>query len=157
MSTRLDIAFATHQCACFCTDSKLSHEQAVKRICCYLAGTPDKGLLFTPDPTQSLHCFMDADFAGLWNVGDSQDPISVMLQTGFVLVYSGCPLLWLSKLQTEVALSTTEAEYIALSQSLCDVIPLLGLLAELQGFSLLLLNRHSFHAPFLKTIQGLLP
>ena len=132
MSTRPDIAFATHQCARFCTDPKLSHEQAVKRICRYLAGTPDKGLLFTPDPTQSLHCFVDADFAGLWNVGDSQDPISVMSRTGFVLFYGGCPLLWLSKLQTEVALSTTEAEYIALSQSLRDVIPLLGLLAELQ-------------------------
>ena len=123
----------------------------------YLAGTPDKGLLITPDPTQSLYCFVDADFADLWNIGDSQDPISVMLRIGFVLFYSGCPLLWLSKLQTKVALSTTEAEYIALSQSLCDVIPLLGLLAEHQGFSLLLLNRHSFHASFLKTIQGLLP
>ena len=33
MSTCLDIAFATHQCACFCTDPKLSHEQAVKCIC----------------------------------------------------------------------------------------------------------------------------
>ena len=71
MSTRPDIAFATHQCVCFCTDPKLSHEQAVKCICCYLAGTPNKGLLFTPDPTQALHCFVDADFAGLWNVGDS--------------------------------------------------------------------------------------
>ena len=33
MSTCLDIAFATHQCACFCTNPKLSHEQAVKCIC----------------------------------------------------------------------------------------------------------------------------
>ena len=52
--------------------------------------------------------------------------------TGFVLFYGGSPLLWLSKLQTKVALSTAEAEYIALSQSLHDVIPLFGLLAELQ-------------------------
>jgi hypothetical protein len=131
-STRPDIAFATHQCARFCNNPMLSHEQAVKRICRYLAGTKDKGILFTPDPTQSLHCYVDADFAGLWNVGDSQDPISVMSRTGFVICYGGCPILWLSKLQTEVALSTTEAEYIALSQSLRDAIPLLGLLAELR-------------------------
>ena len=84
---------------------------------------------------------MDAYVAGLWNVGDSQDPIFVMLCTGFVLFYGGCPLLWLSKCQTEVALSTTDAEYIALSQSLCDVIPLLGLLAELQKFFILAIQQ----------------
>lgn len=108
----------------------LSHEHAVKHLCQYLAGNSDKGLLFTPDPNQSLHCYVYADFAGLWNVGNSQDPISVMSCTGFVIFYGGCPLLWLSKLQSEVALSTTEAEYIALSQSLHDIIPLISLFAE---------------------------
>ena len=79
-----------------------------------------------------FHCYVDADFAGLWNYGDAQDPVSVMSRTGYMIHYAGCPLVWLSKLQTEVALSTTEAEYIALSQSLCDVLPLLNLLKELQ-------------------------
>ena len=49
-------------------------------------------MIFFPDLTQSLHCFVDADFAGLWNVGDAQDPISVMSRTGFVICYAACPL-----------------------------------------------------------------
>jgi len=46
-------------------------------------------------------------------------------------MYVGCPIIWVSKLETEVALSTTEAEYIALSQAMRDLIPLLGILEEL--------------------------
>ena len=46
-------------------------------------------------------------------------------------MYANCPILWVSHLQTEIALSTAEAEYIALSQSLRDVIPLITLLKEI--------------------------
>jgi hypothetical protein len=52
---------------------------------------------------------------------------------GLVICFAGCSIFWLSKkLQSEVALSTTEAEYIALSHSLRNVIPLLNILVELQ-------------------------
>jgi len=47
-------------------------------------------------------------------------------------MFCGTPLLWCSKLQTEVALSTVEAEYIALSQSMRDLLPTQQLLKELQ-------------------------
>jgi hypothetical protein len=46
-------------------------------------------------------------------------------------MFANCPLLWASKLQTEVALSTTEAEYIALSQAMRDLIPLRALLQDI--------------------------
>ena len=49
-------------------------------------------------------------------------------------MYGGCPLIWASKLKTEVALSTMEAEYISLSQDLCNVIPLMGLMKEMKQF-----------------------
>jgi hypothetical protein len=49
-------------------------------------------------------------------------------------MYASCPLVWVSKLQTEAALSTTEAEYIALSQAMQELIPLLGFLEELTPF-----------------------
>jgi len=47
-------------------------------------------------------------------------------------MFCGTPLLWVSKLQTEVALSTVEAEYITLSQSMRDLLPTQQLLQELQ-------------------------
>jgi hypothetical protein len=46
-------------------------------------------------------------------------------------MYANCPILSVSRLQTEIALSTAEAEYIALSQSLRDIIPLITLLKEI--------------------------
>ena len=47
-------------------------------------------------------------------------------------MYAGCPIHWVSKLQTEIALSTAEAEYIAFSESLREVIPLMSMVKELQ-------------------------
>lgn len=74
---------------------------------------------------------MDADFAGGWNVAEASEASSVYSRTGYVIMYAGCPVHWLSKLQTEVALSTTESEYIALSQAMRDVIPMIDLLKEI--------------------------
>jgi len=49
---------------------------------------------------------------------------------GFVLVLGGCLLFWSSKLQTEITLSTTEVEYIALSQAMQALLPMRSLLKE---------------------------
>jgi hypothetical protein len=46
--------------------------------------------------------------------------------------YGGCPIIWASQLQSEIALSTTEAEYLALSTALRNTIPLMRLLNELK-------------------------
>ena len=87
----------------------------------YLVGTSDKGLIFTPTKDTkdiTLDMYVDADFAGMWNAtADCQDPIRVKSRTGYLLLLAGCPLLWSSKLQTEIATSTLEAEFIALSMS----------------------------------------
>ena len=45
-------------------------------------------------------------------------------------MYAGCPVLWYSKLQTQIALSTAEAEYIALIQAIHDVIPFMEIMKE---------------------------
>ena len=132
-TSRPELAMATHQAARFCLDPRLSHERAVHRVGKYLLGTRDKGVIFKPDHTKGLECFVDADFAGGWHKADANNADSVMSRTGYVLMYAGCPLTWCSKLQTEVALSTTEAEYIALSQALRDVIPLIQLLKEVNN------------------------
>ena len=129
-STRPDISMATHQCARFNNDPKLSHERSIRRICKYLLGTQDRGLVFKPDISKGIECFVDADFSGNWNAIDSEDPENVLSRTGYIIYYGRCPIHWVSKLQTEIALSTTESEYIALAQSMRDVIPLMNLLEE---------------------------
>ena len=130
-STRPDILFAVHQCAKFNSCPKRVHEEAVKRIGRYLKGTADRGTILTPNDTHKLDFFVDANFAGGFNHEISDDMSSVLSRTGYSITYSGCPLLCVSKMHTEIALSTTEAEYIALSQSIRDLIPLRSILIDL--------------------------
>ena len=131
--SRPDISYAVHQCARYSQNPKVEHSQAVKRIGRYLLGTMDKGIVYAPDST-SLTCYCDASFSGEWDKEIAEfQPATAKSRTGFVIMYSRCPIIWSSKLQTEIALSTTEAEYVALSQSLREVLPTLSLLKELNS------------------------
>jgi hypothetical protein len=67
----------------------------------------------------------------MWNEDTSDEPYSVKSCTGYVILFANCPVIWTSKLQTEITLSTMEAEYIALSQAMRDLIPMRTLLSEL--------------------------
>ena len=78
-----------------------------------------------------LDCYADADFAGLYDSEDHQDPTCVKSRTGYVILLGGCPITWSSKLQTKIALSTLEAEYIALSFSMRELLPQRELLQEI--------------------------
>jgi hypothetical protein len=132
MSSCPDIALAVHQCARFSTCPMRVHEIAICHICRYLQATSTKGLILHPTlHHHNLDCFVDADFAGLWTENSSSEVTSVKSRTGYVILFANCPVLWVSKLQTEVSLSTTEAEYIALSQAMWDLIPMKALLTEL--------------------------
>ena len=123
-NTRPDIAYAVHQAARFSHAPRHSHAIAVRRILRYLQKTKTMGLLLKPTNTQRVDCYVDADFAGLFAVENNQDPISVKSRTGYVVLYKGSPLLWVSKMQTQIALSTMEAEYVALSQAMRYLIPI---------------------------------
>ena len=48
-------------------------------------------------------------------------------------MYAGCPILWFSRLQQEISLSTTEAEYIALSTAAREILPMRDLLIEISS------------------------
>jgi len=127
-----DIAFAVHQCARFSHAPKQTqHALAIKAIGRYLIRTRDKGLILSPSGDLGVDCYVDADFAGLWLHEDDQNPLSVKSRTGYLITIGGCPLTWTSKLQTEVALSTMEAEYIALSHSMRELIPIRALVQEM--------------------------
>jgi hypothetical protein len=132
-NTRPEISMAVHQCARFSNDPKLSHEKAIKRIAKYLLSSPTRGLVYKPDPSLGLECYVDADFAGGWNQADADNADNLMSRTGYVIMYAGCPIVWSSRLQTEIALSTAEAEYIALSTALRQLIPMMHILTEISG------------------------
>ena len=77
-----------------------------------------------------VDCYADADFAGLWEHENPQDPIFASSRTAFVVTFSNCPILWVSKIQTEIALSTLHSDYMALSHSVRALLPLKSLIKE---------------------------
>ena len=135
---RPDISFATHQCARFVADPKRSHARAVQWLGRYLLLSKRKGIRFRADITCGLEVFVHALFAGNWGKEEVRtgDRDTARSRHGYIILYYGCPLIWKSQLQTEIALSSTESEYTGLSYALCEAIPLMTLLEELkeQGF-----------------------
>jgi KUP system potassium uptake protein len=69
---------------------------------------------------------------------------NIYSRTGYVIRYAGCPIYWQSKLQTEISLSTAEAEYIALSQALRETLPMTQLMKEINVIFLLYLLQPKF-------------
>jgi hypothetical protein len=155
MSSRPDIAFAVHQCARFSSCPMRVHEIAVRRICRYLQATATKGYILNPTShNRNLDCYVDADFAGLWTEASSSEATSVKSRTGYVILFANCPVLWVSKLQTEVALSTTEAEYIALSQAMRNIIPMRALLSELTTLTCLTFGTTTTYSTIFEDNKG---
>ena len=85
---------AVHQCARFSNSPMLIHEKAVKRIAKYTSTTTDRGIVFRPDKTKGLEYYADADFAGSWNTEDSNDANNVLSRSGYVIYYTGYPVLF---------------------------------------------------------------
>ena len=102
----------------------------VKRICQYLQGNIYTGLVFNTPKTLVTNCFADADFAGLWGDENPQDPIYAGSRTVFVVTFSNFPLLWVSKQQIDISISTLHYEYVALSHSVKSLLPLKSLIKE---------------------------
>jgi len=124
--SRPDLGFAVSQAARFSFAPKRSHELALIRIGQYLKGTRDKGLIFEPVPVDQLtmDVYVDSDFMGLYGKELRSDPSNVKSRTGYVINLNGCPVVWSSKLQDSIALSTMMAEYYALSTAMREVVPL---------------------------------
>jgi hypothetical protein len=88
---------------------------------------------YDPKRDQSIEVYADADFCGSWNKATApQDISTAKSRTGYIINFVACPIVWTSKLQTQIALSTTEAEYTSLSQSLREAIPLMQLVKEIK-------------------------
>ena len=128
--SRPDIAFSIHRCARFTFAPKANHAEALKRIVRYLIGTKDKGYTLRQPDNINVDCYVDADFVGLWSSENRLHSSSVKSRTGFIILMGGAHISWFSKLQTEIALSTFEAEYVALSTSMHELLPFLDILVE---------------------------
>jgi hypothetical protein len=129
-STRPDISMAVHQAARFSNCPMLTHEKGVMRISRYLIATRDRGIVFRPDMMKGLELYVDADFAGNWKKADKDSPENCLSRTGYIFKYNNCPIVWKSQLQTEICLSSAEAEYVAMSQALRQTLPLIHILKE---------------------------
>ena len=131
--SRSDIAYITHQCARFSIDPKKEHGDAIRWLARYLKATRDKGTILRPDDLRKqLEVYVDADFAGNWDPKETQDRDTARSRHGYYITYAGCPILWKSQLQNEVALSSTESEYTGLSYALRDAIPIMNLFKEMK-------------------------
>ena len=103
--TRPDLAHAVSVLSRYSNNPSQAHVNAVKRVFRYLAGTRNLGI--TVGYSLDLIAFSDSDWAG--------DVDSRRSTTGYIISYGG-PIAWFSRLQPTVALSTCEAEYIAMSE-----------------------------------------
>jgi hypothetical protein len=77
-----------------------------------------------PNKNPSLDAYCDSNFAGVWHQEFVNLRDSCLSSTGFIIVLTGVPIHWSSKLQTKIALSSTEAEYIALSKCYRSLLPM---------------------------------
>ena len=124
--TRPDIAYAVNCAARYMFCAKKSHEEALKRIGRYLKVTCTCGLIINPSlNVLKIDAYPNADFAGMYGYENHDDPSCVKSQTGYVINVADCLVLWQSKLQTETALLTMEAEIVAMAHCACKLIPIM--------------------------------
>ena len=122
ITTRPDIAQAVGVVLKFCANPTQSHLTAAKRILRYLKGTVYLGLSYKKCADGNLIGYSDPDWAG-----DVDDRHST---SGNVFSLAKGAVSWLSKKQATVALSTAEAEYVALSAATQEAIWLRRLLTD---------------------------
>lgn len=122
---RVDIEYAVNYASQFLDSFGQEHWQAVKRILRYLKGTRNYGITFGNSGSYtSVTGFTDADYAGCLETRRSR--------SGFVFLLNGGPICWSSQKQSIVALSTAEAEYIALTHGTKEALWLRQMLKDLE-------------------------
>ncbi|GJR57409.1 retrovirus-related pol polyprotein from transposon TNT 1-94 [Tanacetum coccineum] len=106
-ASRPDLVFAVCMCARYQSRPTKKHLEAVKRVFRYLQGTINMGLWYPKDTAMALTAYADADHAGCQDTRRSTSGSAQFLGDKLVS--------WSSKKQTSTSISSTEAEYIAMS------------------------------------------
>ena len=130
-NSRPEIPMTVHQTARFCNNPMLSHEKAIKRLVQYLSHTRKEGIVYNPDTSKGLECYVDAEFSVGWQEANADDADNIMSRTVMVIMYANFPIFWCSSLQTEILLISVGAEYNALSSALRQVLPLMTMMEEI--------------------------
>lgn len=119
--TRPDISYAVSVVSRFMANPGKEHWRAVKWILRYLQGTVGLSLQFGRS-RNDLTGYVDADYGG--------DRDCRRSMTGYIFTVGKCAISWKASLQHSVALSTTEAEYMAAAEGIKEALWLKGLFAE---------------------------
>jgi len=106
LGTHPDIAFAVIKLSQFSANSSKEHFEWAKYICRYLAGTQDYTMVFDGNTNEGLIAHSDSDWTA-----DINNCCSI---TGYFFKLARSSVSWLSRAQNSVALSSTEAEYMAI-------------------------------------------
>ena len=123
-STRPDLTVSVSMLGQFMANPGSKHWEAGKKVVRYLKGTSGLALCF--DCTgDMITAFSDSDWA--------KDPSDRKSYSGYAVFVGKCLIAWKCKKQTSVALSTAEAEYMALALVVTEVIWLRNLLSDI-GF-----------------------
>ena len=121
--TRPDITYAVSCISCYMQEPKETHLQAAKKILQYLKGTANHGLLISKTNSRTLYSYSNSD----WRID-----LDTRRSTSGILHRIGTTsIAWSSKLQPTISLSSTEAEYKALTEASKDIIHYRRLLQEL--------------------------
>ena len=122
--TRPDLAYTISFLAQFSSCPTEEHIKAAKHVFRYVNGTRNLGLFYPYTSTNAINVYVDADFAGCTDTRRST--------SGYIVLFNNCCISWLSKKQTSVAKSTTEAEFVAMSYGTRHIRWLLKGLADLR-------------------------
>jgi transposase InsO family protein len=121
--TRPDITFAVNRLSRSLNAHRPAHHKAARHVMRYLKGSPTIGLIYRRRAVLQLTGYSDADWAGETNGRRSV--------TGYLFTLGDSPISWNSKMQSTVAHSSTEAEYLAMGASAKEALYLERLLTEL--------------------------
>jgi hypothetical protein len=98
-TSRGNIIYATCQIAKYSSDPREHHGKAILYLFCYLKETRDLGIRFKPHLDRGFECYCNTDFSGNWNkLFADADPSTSKSQSGWVVFYAGCPIIWAYKL-----------------------------------------------------------
>jgi hypothetical protein len=125
IATRLDLAYTISVLSRFSKNPGMAHWTALKHVLHYLKGTLDIKLRYAPDPTTNklFTSYSDADHGGNPDNGRSTSGIVIKMGTGAIS--------WMSRLQSFITISTTEAEFVAAVSAGQEILWLHHLFTEL--------------------------